>query len=589
MLETSFIHTSPFYELTALVVLAAGLGFIGMFLRQPMIVSFIAVGILAGPSVLNIVHSHEHVELLAELGIAVLLFLVGLKLDLKLITTLGPVALATGLGQVTFTSAIGFLLGLALGLDTITSTYVAVALTFSSTIIIVKLLSDKKEVDSLHGRIAVGFLIVQDLVVVLAMMMLSALGISANTETDTAIIMHISRALFYGLMMLAFVLLFIRYLASPLMGKLAHSQELLVTFSIGWAALLAAIGSYLGFSKELGGLLAGISLASTPFREAILSRLAPLRDFLLLFFFIALGLQLDLGLLGSQVFPALVFSIFVLIGNPLIVMLIMGLMGYRKRTGFLAGLTVAQISEFSLIFMAMGLSLGHVSTQSLGLVTLVGLITISTSVYMITYSHMLYSKLEPYLGIFERLKPYREKTLEAQKAGTQQPDIILFGLGRFGKSIAYFLQKEGFRLLAVDFNPDEVRQWRRQGHHVIYGDATDATFISNLRLQSVKWVVSAMPQHDLGVTHDDPRLSLIDGLNRQNYAGGIAISTQNMRDQSTLQQKGATLVLLPFYDAAERAVERIMSTQPDPGVDLSAPNSPRSNSDDIIGKQNDSV
>lgn len=157
MKDLSFIHASPFYELTALVVLAAIIGFAGVLLRQPMIVSFIAVGVLSGPSALNIVQSYEHIELLAELGIAVLLFLVGLKLDLKLIRTLGPVALATGLGQVAFTSAIGFALGMTLGLGVVTSLYVAVALTFSSTIIIVKLLSDKREVDSLHGRIAVVF------------------------------------------------------------------------------------------------------------------------------------------------------------------------------------------------------------------------------------------------------------------------------------------------------------------------------------------------------------------------------------------------------------------------------------------------
>ncbi|MDX1266651.1 MAG: cation:proton antiporter, partial [Oceanisphaera sp.] len=431
MPDLSIIHASSFYELTAVVVLAAVIGFVGVLLRQPMIVSFIAVGVLAGPSMLNIVQSREHIELLAELGIAVLLFLVGLKLDLKLIRTLGPVALATGLGQVAFTSAIGYLIGMALGQDMVTSLYVAVALTFSSTIIIVKLLSDKREVDSLHGRIAVGFLIVQDLVVVLAMMVLSAFGIGAQTGAGDSALEHVGSVLIYGLIMLGFVLLFIRYLATPLVSRIARSQELLITFAIGWAALLAAIGSQLGFSKELGGLLAGISLASTPFREAIVARLASLRDFLLLFFFIALGLQLDLGLLGSQLVPALIFSVFVLVGNPLIVMAIMGTMGYRKRTGFLAGLTVAQISEFSLIFMAMGLSLGHVSAESLGLVTLVGLITIAMSVYMITYSHRLYSQLEPWLNIFERKKPYREEALEDQRGAKQPYDVILFGLGRY--------------------------------------------------------------------------------------------------------------------------------------------------------------
>jgi Kef-type K+ transport system membrane component KefB len=561
MILDDWIHASPFYELTALVALAALIGFIGLLLRQPMIVSFIAVGVIAGPSALGIVQSHEHIQLLAELGIAVLLFLVGLKLDLKLIRTLGPVALATGLGQVTFTSVIGFFIGLALGLDTVTSLYVAIALTFSSTIIIVKLLSDKREVDSLHGRIAVGFLIVQDVVVVLAMMSLSAVGIGAQDNTEGTAFTHIASVLFYGLLMLGFVLLFIRYLATPLVNRIAHSQELLITFVIGWAALLAAIGSQLGFSKELGGLLAGISLASTPYREAIVGRLSSLRDFLLLFFFIALGSQLDLGLLGAQITPAIFFSLFVLIGNPLIVMVIMGLMGYRKRTGFLAGLTVAQISEFSLIFMAMGLTLGHVTAEALGLVTLVGLITISLSVYMITYSHSLYARLEPALSVFERHTPFREQSLEQQQSSRTDYDVILFGLGRYGKAIAHHLEQEGLHFLAVDFNPDEVKSWRKKGHAVMYGDACDPAFIGSLPLKGVKWVVSAMPQHDIGITHEDPRLSLIDGLKSQNYKGGIAISTQNPQDHEILQNRGAHLILLPFYDAAQQAVARMKDTQ----------------------------
>lgn len=407
-----WIHASPFYELTALLALAAGVGFIGLLLRQPMVVSFIGVGILAGPSVLDLVHSHESIDLLAELGIAILLFLVGLKLDLKLIRTLGGVSLATGLGQVAFTSIAGFVIGISLGMGALSALYVAVALTFSSTIIIVKLLSDKREADSLHGRIAIGFLIVQDLAVVFAMMALSSLGIGVEEGGDTDAVSRIGKIALYGAGMLIFIAAFIRYAATPLVGKIAHSSELLVTFAIAWAALLAAAGHYFGFSKELGGLLAGISLASTPFREAIVARLSSLRDFLLLFFFIALGSRLDLSLLGGRAVPALVLSAFVLIGNPVIVMVIMGAMGYRKRTGFLAGLTVAQISEFSLIFMAMGLTLGHVDSEALGLVTLVGLITIALSVYMITYSHTLYRWLEPALAPFERKRAQREQTVD---------------------------------------------------------------------------------------------------------------------------------------------------------------------------------
>ena len=284
----------------------------------------------------------------------------------------------TGLGQVAFTSVFGFLIGLALGFGAIESLYIAIALTFSSTIIIVKLLSDKREIDSLHGQVALGFLIVQDLVVVLAMITLSAVGIGAAGEGGIGDIAFVLGA---GVALLIFVIIFVRYIADPLTERMARAPELLLCFAIAMAAIFAAVGELAGFGKELGGLLAGVSLASTRYRDAIASRLAPLRDFLLLFFFIALGVTLDLGELGAHVGAAVIFSVFVLVGNPLIVLAIMGYMGFRKRTGFLAGLTVAQISEFSLIFIAMGVSIGHLDTEALGLVTLVGLVTIATSTY----------------------------------------------------------------------------------------------------------------------------------------------------------------------------------------------------------------
>ncbi len=278
---------------------------------------------------------------------------------------------------------------------------------------------------------------------------------------------------------------------------------------------------------------------------------------MLLFFFIALGTQLDLSLLSDQVYPALIFSLFVLIGNPMIVLAIMGYMGYRKRTGFLAGLTVAQISEFSLIFMTMGVTLGHVNSDSLGLVTLVGLITIALSVYMITYSHTLYRWLEPVLGIFERKVPVREETKANQNIEKKKYDVILFGLGRYGSAIAEHLKHDNVKLLAIDFNPDEVRNWKAMEYDALYGDACDHEFIGTLPLKHAKWVISAMPQHDLGVTHQDPRLILIDGLKSEGFEGKIAVSTQRASEKEALKKSGATLVFLPFHDAADRAVTRM--------------------------------
>nr|WP_136252002.1 cation:proton antiporter family protein [Ningiella ruwaisensis] len=550
------IHQSSFIEITALLALTAIAGFIGSFLRQPLIVSFILVGLIAGPSVLDIVHSKEKIALLSELGIALLLFLVGIKLDVKLIRSIGPVSLMTGLGQVIFTSLVGYLIGLALGLDHITSIYVAVALTFSSTIIIVKLLSDKREIDSLHGQIALGFLIVQDLVVVFSMIVLATIGM--GNESGNAGIGVIIQVILSGLALVAFVMFFIKYLANPFTAKLAKAPELLVICSLALATLFASAGTLVGLGKELGGLLAGVALASTPIKESIASRMAPLRDFLLLFFFIALGATLDLSLLGNYLFEAIVFSLFVLIGNPLIVLIIMGALGYRKRTGFLAGLTVAQISEFSLIFVAMGVTIGHVAPEVAGLVTLVGIITIASSTYMITYSHTLYRIFEPALDRFERKEPTRELSTSPFKEG-ERFDLVMFGLGRFGSSVAKQLSRKGLSILAIDFNPDVVEAHRKKGMKVSFGDATDADFVSELPLAKAKWVVSTIPTHHLGLVIDDTRKTIVQLSKAAGFEGKFAVVSHSDNEAMALKHAGIDLVLKPYTDAATRACELLIN------------------------------
>jgi Kef-type K+ transport system membrane component KefB len=551
MIEQFF--QSAFGEIAVLLSMAAIIGVFGVMLRQPLIVSFIAVGLIAGPSALDLVRSDAQIDLLSELGIAVLLFLVGIKLDVKLIRSLGAVSLLTGLGQVAFTSVFGYLIGLALGLGAITSLYVAIALTFSSTIIIVKLLSDKREIDSLHGQIALGFLIVQDLVVVLAMIVLSAIGIGA-AGGDGHGGGSVPLVLISGVAMVGLVVVFVRYVATPLTERLARAPELLVIFAIAMAAIFAAVGHIVGLGKEVGGLLAGIALASTPYRETIAARLAPLRDFLLLFFFIALGSALDLSLLGTHVAGAILFSLFVLIGNPLIVLAIMGAMGYRKRTGFLAGLTVAQISEFSLIFMAMGVSLGHVGEDALGLVTMVGLVTIAASTYMITYSHQIYAVVGPFLDMFERRGTPREP-IAAAALISEGPRVVVFGLGRFGTAIGLRLRARGVRVLGVDFNPHAVRRWRDLGLETEFGDATDPEFVAELPLAHAVWIVSTVPIHPTGLSHEDTRTTLIQLARAAGYRGRIAVASHQATETAALRDAGADMVLEPFQDAADRAAD----------------------------------
>jgi Kef-type K+ transport system membrane component KefB len=529
-----------FHEIAALLLIAAVVGAIALRLRQPLIVAFIAVGVLVGPSVLGIVTAEDEIALLAELGIALLLFVVGLRLDLRLIRTTGPVALATGLGQVAFTSTIGFVIALLLGLGTVAAIYVAIALTFSSTIIIVKLLSDKREIDDLHGRIAVGFLIVQDIVVVLVMITLTAVGAGEGGDVAQEVLL----VLLKGAALIAGLGIAMRWLLTPLLHRLAHSPEQLVLAAIAWAVGLAAAGDLLGFSQEVGAFLAGVALASTPYREAISGRLVSLRDFLLLFFFLDLGSGLDLEGLGGQVVTAVVLSLFVLIGNPLIVMVIMGAMGYRKRVGFLAGLTVSQISEFSLILGALGVSLGHIGDSDLALITAVGLLTISASTYAILYSHQIYDRLERWLGIFERRSG--EFAGEDEDVAATPVDVVVCGVGRYGGRLARELVDRGHRVMVVDFDPRHVERWRAEGRPVRYGDVEDPELPSSLPLSSTRWVISTVPRLDAG-------LALLHALEHHGYTGRVAVTAHHDDDAQALRERGADLVLSPFRDAAEQA------------------------------------
>lgn len=532
-----------FTEFSLLLIISAFAGMITLWLKQPVLIAYIVVGILVGPAGLGLVGAHSQVDLLAQVGVAVLLFVVGLKLDLQHIRHIGPVALATGLGQLTFTIIFGFVLTYAMGKSPMDAIYVAVALTFSSTIIIVKLLTDKREIDALHGRIAIGFLIVQDLAVVIAMMFMSTLKTGNEVELTQVIL---SLALRLTVVVIAMFIL-MRYLLPKIVASMARSQELLLIFAIAWGTSFAALGEWSGFSKEAGAFLAGFSLASSVYRDAISARLTGIRDFLLLFFFIDLGSKLDFSTLGAEVWPAVALSLFVLIGNPLIVMGIMGYMGYRKRTGFLAGLTVAQISEFSIIFVAMGISLGHVGKDVLGLTTIVGIVTIALSTYMILYSHPLYDYLSNWLSIFERKKPYKELTSESKNSEKNEPDVIVFGAGRYGSALANGLQKTGLNVLTVDFDPENYKKQQRKGLNIRYGDGTESDFIDSLPIKNTQWIVSTLPD----ITTNK---SLMHALKVNHYHGKIAIVAREELDKPMLNKLGATIVLYPIIDAVQYAV-----------------------------------
>lgn len=542
----NFIQNNLFGLLVILLFIAVLGGFIALRLRQPLIIGFIAIGIIAGPSALNWLHlADKQVHIFAEMGLAFLLFIVGLKLDLQLIRSMGKVAVIIGFAQV-LASAIGaFLISIALGIAAIPALFIAIALTFSSTIIIVKLLSDKHETDSLHGRLILGILIVQDLVAILSMLVLSA-SAGENSQHPLMQLLFIllkGAVLIGGIWLSGFVIL------PQVLPLFARSTELLILFAIGWALLLAFVGQLLGFGQEIGAFLAGVSLASTEYREIIGAKLVSLRDFMLLFFFVNLGGQLDLSGLGSKIIIALVLALYVLLGKSIMTMVLVALMGYRKRTGFMVGLSLAQISEFSLIVIAMGAANGFIDKSVVGIVTLVGLITIGLSSYLIQFSQEFYQRLSPRMRFLDKVK-LRSKA-EGQDSISLlagKTDVILFGIGGYGSGIAREIVRRGHHLLAVDFDPQAVSAWQNKGGTAIFGDAEDYDFASSLPLSHVRWVISSIRDQQINA-------ALIQSLRHAGYTGNIAFSARERAEGEKLVEQYAGLLFVPSEDAAIQAVD----------------------------------
>lgn len=534
---------SAFNQVALIFLVAIVVGMAAKFAKQPLIIAYIVVGILLGPSAFNVVSSGEEIALLAKMGIAILLFLVGLKLDTGLIRSTGKVALYTGVGQVVFTAGIGYLLIVLLGYDALPALYIAVALTFSSTIIIVKLLSDKRELDQLHGQIAVGFLIVQDILVIVAMVVIVAIGTPGSSSDPV----NLFTILLGSVLFLVGAALLARFVVPRLLDWVAKSPELTLLFGVGWAVSLAAASSLLGLSMEIGAFVAGVTLASSPYRESMSGRMISLRDILLLFFFIQLGSSLEFADAAAQLWPALVLSVFVLVGNPIIVMIIMGVMGYRSKVSFKAGLAVAQISEFSLILIALGYSLGQVDKSVLSLVTLVGIITITLSTYLILYSDQIYNKMPRLLSIFERQDKAESVDEEAQAA---RYDVIIIGAGRLGGAIANGLRAKGATILMVDQNPDLLRGIRGKGVDTLFGDITDSEFSASLPLNEADSFICSVPERSAN-------LVVLEMLQRYGYRGRITLTAMDANTAELFKENPAVSVVTPLLDAADDIVSQL--------------------------------
>jgi voltage-gated potassium channel Kch len=330
----------------------------------------------------------------------------------------------------------------------------------------------------------------------------------------------------------------------------AKSQELLFVFAIGWCFMIALILSKLGFGIELGALIAGITLSGSFYQREITTRIRPLRDFFLILFFIVLGTQFHLEGLSDLILPIVSFTLFILIGNPLIVMLVMRLLGYHQRTGFLAGTTVAQISEFSFIIIGAGIASGHLSPDMLGLVTAVGILTIAGSSLLIQYNERIFDAIHP---IFRWLEPKQALGVEMKKVH-KPVHTVLFGFHRTGSAMLETIQNMKKSFSVIDFDPQVIYELSECGISSIYGDAGDENFLEDVQVDKAKLVISTIPDVAISST-------ILMFLQSKNYKGTVIVSARQHEEAERCYELGATYVIVPSILSGKKMSELLEKTK----------------------------
>jgi len=528
-----------FTELSIIIFVAMLVSLLMRVLKQPLIVGYIFTGVLVGPYFLNLIQNGDVIELFSKIGITILLFIVGLNLSPKVIREVGKVSLLTGIGQVLFTSVVGFFIATALGIDRIAAMYVAIALTFSSTIIILKLLSDKGDLNKLYGKIAIGFLLVQDVVATLILLFTTSFAGGEGSVGMIALMTVVK-----GSLLIFAMILMSQYVLPHISKFIAASQELLFLFSLSWGLGVATLFNVFGFSVEIGALVAGVALSMTPYAIEVASRMRPLRDFFILLFFILLGSQMVFENIVALIVPAILLSLFVLIGNPIIVVVLMNILGYSKRTSYQAGLTVAQISEFSLILATLGFEFGDLSREILSLITFVGLITIAGSTYLILYSDEIYPHVEQFLSFLQIYKNGNKRNKNMSY------NSILFGYQRVGQDFIEAFNRLDLNYIVVDFNPESIKKLEEEEIPFKYGDAKDPEFLSELDFKGLRYMISTIPEFDTN-------LMLVRRIRSINKRAIMILISHDREEAMALYAEGASYVIMPHYLGAQYAVRLI--------------------------------
>jgi len=527
------MHGDAFIQLSVVIVLAAVMAVIMRWLRQPLLIGHILTGVIVGPSVLALLDEKTLFQVYSEIGIALLLFIIGLELNAAVIRRMGKVVIVTALTLLATVGTAGFIMALLFDFNRTEAIIMGLAVFFSSTIIIAKVLSDKRELTRLHGQIAIGIILIDDIVATFALLFVAAGSGHSLTAGD------IGTLILKGVGLVA-VFTWVGAKVLPKVGKfMAGSQELLFLFAIAWGFGIATLVNRAGFSIEIGALFAGVMLAHLPYAAEIGARLKPLRDFFIVLFFVVLGEGLVLGNLTAVLVPALAFAAIVIILKPIVVMASLGAMRYTKRTSFKAAINLSQISEFSIVLSVLATATGTVSKEVGTVITVVALITIALSTYMMQYDNWLYVKLEKYLQIFER-KTTREKEYKAKVY-----PLILFGYKKGGHEFVKTFKSMHRPYVVVDYNPDVIELLTRQHIECLYGDATDQELLAELHMAKAKLVIST-------ITDYPTNMSLLKYVMRHNREAVFICHADDYNDAALLYEHGASYVMLPHFIGSER-------------------------------------
>ncbi|MBI5621812.1 cation:proton antiporter [Candidatus Falkowbacteria bacterium] len=523
------------FTISAIFALVIILAFFLHLLRQPMIIAYLLTGIIVGPLILNLVENYnDFFQTFAHLGVILLLFAVGLGLNLSYLRTIGRVAVITGIGQLVFTVTIGWLLLTLLDFSAVSALYLAIALTFSSTIIIIKLLSEKSDTQSVYGRHVIGLLLVQDLI---AIMLLMFLPLFSHLGPDLG-------ARFFQLALKVVLVgvslaLVTRFALPPLLKKIGTSGEFLFVFTVAWCLGVASIMRWVGFPWEIGAVLAGIPLSSSTHHYEIVSRIKPLRDFFIILFFIILGSQISLTGLQTVLWPGIILSAFILIGNPLILFWLYRWLGFTRRNSFLIGLTAAQVSEFGFILLFMGETLKAVSQREVAIFTFVALTTICVSSYLILYNDKLYRLCKPRA---DRLLG-RDAQVELREKPLNYP-IWIFGYHRMGWKVCQNLLRAKLNFGVVDYSVSAIEKLRARHLPAFFGDASDVDFLAELPLHKARLIISTIPEYN-------DQITLLEYLKKVNPKATIICNLYHTKHLHDLYAAGADYIVLPHLLGGE--------------------------------------